>query len=405
VIYYSRCPHCGERSRINLRPGQVCRQCESNRIWEAGRTIRITREEVKEQTPLPAEPELPRSAWAWLLAVPFTLALGVSYLLHQFFNYHAEDSPSCLNWLYVLVSCAVGLGALAITFSLGGVFHARRKGYLRRRFIQAAGVGGLALASASLLVALTFWFLTVRVSFEPVARESHFVRTLPDWMRKSMPSTAVITAWDSRGWRFQPDVTLGAVVASGESRAWVLTAAHPDGAMGGGLASYDAVWVVLADGRALKGGVRLLPRTLNLALVEVALSEPPPAVEIHPAADGLIPGVTLHFIPNPSRRRWVPLDGRVLDYERTFTPLGSCSRVVLDFPIRPDQDIGGGLFDDEGRLVALTLGGADGEESAGSGAAASRAVTLPSGFIRRLADAAREGRLEQFLNLSSEVLQ
>jgi S1-C subfamily serine protease len=185
----------------------------------------------------------------------------------------------------------------------------------------------------------------------------------------------------------------GAVVASDDTRAWIVTCSHvamPYAAVGTWRHARDAqpLWVQLSDGREGKATVRwTAPPPLDVVLVELPIAHPPDPVVIAADTSAITSSASVTFVPNPYRAGWKVLHGELLRRETHHTPAGTYDLLYTDLPVT-HGDSGSGLYDARGQLIGLntwTL----------VGGAGSQGISLPSETMRVLVDAIHTGKLDQ----------
>ncbi|MBI5486097.1 MAG: trypsin-like peptidase domain-containing protein [Deltaproteobacteria bacterium] len=399
------CPRCGHRSPVRLDAGRACATCESSDAWTAhdGSGARIVvdeaeirRVEARVRAAAPRRRRLPRLA---LLALPLgSLGLSVAAAL-QLVAYYAPQPLGPFRGILERLSGAAHwaflLATLALALAVAAIFVLRRSRDFR--FLPlllptlAAGAAGLgATATSGVILLGSPGEVAWRFDTVPPVDEQGAVEPV---LRGIQRSTVALLAPDADGDARNPALGTGAVVFASSNRAWVVTCSHvamPYEAVGARRDPRGArpLWVMFADGRATEGRVRWTWRPpLDLALVEVAMDDPPPAVEVSSDTDALVPGSPVLFVPNPLREGWKVRRGVVLRRTLRRSPAGEVRLVRTDLPAIPG-DSGSGLFDPAGRIVGINTW-------VTMGAGGPEAIALPAEAMRAMVDAIREGRLER----------
>jgi S1-C subfamily serine protease len=106
--------------------------------------------------------------------------------------------------------------------------------------------------------------------------------------------------------------------------------------------------VTFFNGPMVEGRVSWFDANLDLALVDVAVPEGYPVIQLD--CDDLHVGQQLVSIGHPTQSRWVAVGGHL----PTTATIGSCQLVPLGFPIGLGTS-GGPVFDASGRVVGITL--------------------------------------------------
>lgn len=360
---------------------------------------------------------MPRTAWLWP-GVPLCCSLVASLLLwcflapHRlprlFFAPHPEGSPDFFNRLSLLSFCALIAGALAVVLCAGGVFYTRRQGYLQQWPLLCASALAFVLAGGTCVMALAYWSQTEHIVFVPPAdpppsrpseRETQ--------MRAAM---AVILFPDKNGNHHRPTIGSGVLIGTGDKHTWVLTVPPTTSSS----PAARTVWVAFANGQAYEGRVRGTDSAVfNLTLIEVTSDHPPGVAELHPIADAVVPGNDLWFVHNPLHSGWQVEQGTVLKRQRIASATASFGHLDTTLPALP-SDVGSGLYDSDGKLVGLVLGGAergpikqalDFLAGAEDKEPTIEAITLSSEVIRKMIDSSEAGNFTQLANLPVEVIR
>ncbi len=191
-----------------------------------------------------------------------------------------------------------------------------------------------------------------------------------------------------------PGFGSGAVIAADTERAWVVTCSHvaiPWAAVGSWRDPADAhpLWIMFSDGRTAVGTVRWTARPpLDVALIEIAMADPPEPVEISPSTTDIVHRTPVRFVPNPLRAGWMIHEGRVVKRRIHKTPAGAYSLLHTTLPVRPG-DSGSGLFDESGRIIGLNTW------QIVNSVDEARAVSLPGEAMRVIVESIEAGRLDQ----------
>jgi S1-C subfamily serine protease len=199
-----------------------------------------------------------------------------------------------------------------------------------------------------------------------------------------MSATTVLMAPDGTGNARGVSLGSGAVIRSERGAAFVVTCSHvamPYASVAAFRDPKDAypVWVYFSDGRHAEGRVVWTAEPpLDVALVRVAIEDPPQPVPVRASADAAEAGFDVSFVPNPFRSGWTVHRGKVLKREPHRTPAGEFSLIYTSLPVQPG-DSGTGLFDSLGRLVGLNAW-TQFEEGGPKG------ISLPSNTMERIVE-------------------
>ncbi|MHC4547776.1 MAG: S1 family peptidase [Planctomycetota bacterium] len=360
------CPLCRAQLTVRLEPGEVCPDCRSADAWHqyGGRKLVIGREDLAAAAARRRGDVARPLSWAHLLSVAAGIGVVLSILATMGNFTWARLAPLDVlqeNWLGVARwTVLAGLATLAA----GGVAIVRLR---RSRSYRSAPLIGLNLTAtvvgtAALVLGGVYWLYAVNlfgwqhVSVPPLSGAA--ART--PLTRSIMDATTVILAPDGDGDARGMAIGSGAVISAAGDRAWVVTCRHvamPYAATAAfrDVARAHPVWVYFSDGRSAPGRVSWTAQPpLDVAIVSVAIENPPAPVPISPDAGAVGADARVCFVPNPFRTGWRAHHGRVLKREPHRTPAGEYSLFLTDLPVLPG-DSGTGLFDHDGRLVGLNF--------------------------------------------------
>lgn len=397
------CPTCRQAGPAKLLPGESCAQCQSQAAWTehgaAGLKIdhaAIASAVERRRGEAAGEPAWKRLA-RWTPAL-VTVALAVVTALAL----RALLAPRTIGPLAGLLDDLRGsskrttlLGAAALVLGLIMLVRLRGQRHYRRLPFVAAHAAAIIAGGAALVIGgMHWWALSGGFHGQYTSMPPRAALAVTANVERILNATVVVLAPDRDGDARGMAMGTGAIVATDPHRAWIVTCSHvamPYAAVGAPRHARDAhpVWVQLADGREARGTVRwAAPPPLDVAVVEVPMTDPPEAVTISADASALEPSASVMFVPNPYRAGWKVIHGQLLRREPHRTPAGTYELLYTDLPVIPG-DSGSGLFDARGQLVGLntwTRGGANG---------AAEGISLPSETMRALVDAIARGELDR----------
>jgi S1-C subfamily serine protease len=397
------CPSCKTAGPARLRPDQVCAACEAQAAWSqlaAGEPLVIDRASIdaalrRRQGEIAGQP-LWRRALIWLApTITLGMAAATVWLMLQVLSSRSigpldivlSELSSEVRWTLLIGISTMLLGTFALV-------RARRRRQFRRLALLVSHMLAIVAGASALVIAVLHWAAlrngigyryTSMPPREPLGVAVHVERILD--------ATVVVLAPDAEGNGRALGIGAGAVVARDQERAWIVTCSHvamPYAATGAWRHARDArpVWVQLSDGRGARALVRwAAPPPIDLAVVELAITDAPEPVEIAPDTTMLQPSSRVTFAPNPYRAGWQVFDGQLIRRETRRTSAGTYDLLYTDLPVIPG-DSGTGLYDAQGRLVGLNTW-----TQVRGGTA--HGISLPSETMRVLVDAIRSGRLEQ----------
>ncbi len=331
----------------------------------------------------------------WALLVSTGMMIGAVLLLFRFFARQPIAPPEdILSRLSLISIWALVLSAAAMLLSASGLLSARNKSVWQKwplrvlcllPLILAVGIFGSALFSQSMLG-------SIPAMPGPKARASN---PLLDRMGAA---AAVVIVLDEKISRYRPTMRMGVVIASRSDQSYVLTTLYVDKDKQRGLPASDPIWVKLSDGRSVMGHLRWTAELpINLALIEVGITDPPGRAEIHPLAVATVPGAEVLSIQNPLHSGWVLNRGTVLRRERLPSAEGLSTLLITDLPLY-DDDNGGGLYYNDGRLIGLNTG-SDNE------GLATQTQLLSIETTEKILNAIDSGKFDQLDNSTSKVTQ
>jgi len=395
------CPGCQTAGPVRLAPGQLCASCETQAAWGKlgdGERLVIDRDSIdaavkRRQGEAAGEPWWRRSL-AW--ATPAVM-LGVAAVAGWFGVQVLAARPiGPLDVLLAEMRAAARWSTLVglATLLLGAIIlvRARRQRHFRRLPILASRLIVVIVGCTALVIGAFHWLMlgdafggeyTSMPVREPLGVPSHVERILN--------ATVVVLAPGADGDARSLAMGTGAVIASDDDRAWIVTCSHvamPYAAVGTWRHARDAqpVWVQLSDGRQGRASVRwTAPPPLDVVLVELPIAHPPEPVVIAAETSMIQVPASLTFVPNPYRTGWHVLRGELLRRETHHTPAGAYDLLYTDLPVT-HGDSGSGLYDAQGQLVGLNTWTRVGDGP-------SQGISLPSETMRVLVDAIRNNSL------------
>jgi S1-C subfamily serine protease len=398
------CSACNTVGPAKLYAGQVCAACEAQQAWskvEAGLVIdraSIDAAVQRRQGEAAGEPMWRRLlVWAMPAATLGLAALAGLCLLQLLSARSIGPLGSLLSGLMSASRRATLVGLAAVILGVVALVRMRQRRHFRQLAMLGSHLVAIVAGCTALVIGVLHWIamsggfggqytsMPVRVSLDASAQVERIVN-----------ATVVVLAPGADGDARALAMGTGAVIASDDTRAWIVTCSHvalPYAAVGTWRHARDAqpVWVQLSDGREGRATVRwTAPPPLDVALVELPIAHPPAPVVIAPDTSAIQSSANVTFVPNPYRAGWKVLSGELLRRERHRTPAGSYDLLYTNLPVT-HGDSGSGLYDAHGQLIGLntwTLVGA-------AGAAGSQGISLPSETMRVLVDAIRDGKLDQ----------
>ena len=398
------CPKCNVAGPKKLAPGQVCATCEAQQAWNAiGESgIKIDTKAIQDAVNRREGEDAGEPLWQKALGfAPVALSLVVAgftgwmiYLLLRpreigpLRDLFADLNSSSHRALWIGIgSFIVGIVALIQT--------RKRRSYRKAHVLIAhllaivAGLGSAVIGGFH-MYAMPSSFGGKYSSMPPKEQLGFASSSTVD---RIVAATVVVLAPGSTGDARELAMGTGAIVHGDAKHAWIVTCSHvamPYAAVGSWRHAKDAqpVWIQLSDGRQGKGRVSwAAPPPLDIAVIEIDIPNPPPAITIAPNAGELVAGSTVQFVPNPYRDGWLVHTGKLLAKEAHNTPAGTYELLLTDLPVT-HGDSGSGLFDERGQLVGLNTwtkleGGA------------AHGISLPSEAMRALADAVEHDELQR----------
>jgi S1-C subfamily serine protease len=397
------CSACKTVGPARLRPGQLCGACEAQAAWsrlgEAERLV-IDRDSIdaavrRREGEAAGEPLWRRSL---VLAMPTaTLALAViatGCVVRLLSARSLGPLGALLSELMAAARWTTIIGLAALFTGVVALIRLRRNRHFRRLAVLTSHLIAI-IAGCTAVVAGTLHWIELRGGFggDYTSMPVRASLGLAAHVERIVNATVVVLATGADGDARELAMGTGAVVASDDTRAWIVTCSHvamPDAAVGAWRHARDAqpVWVQLSDGREGKATVRwTAPPPLDVVLVEFPIAHPPDPVVIAADTSAIQASASVTFVPNPYRAGWKVLNGELLRRETHRTPAGTYDLLYTDLPVT-HGDSGSGLYDARGQLIGLntwTL----------VGGAGSQGISLPSETMRVLVDAIHAGRLDQ----------
>jgi len=403
------CPSCRTAGPARLLPDQICPACEAQVAWsqfgEGGRLV-IDRDAIaaavrRRQGDAAGEP-----MWRRLLVVAApTVTLGMAVLALWFLR--QVLAPRALGPLRELVAAMLAtlrwtmlIGAVTMILGVIALVRSRRRRHFRRILPLVCHLLAIAAGCSALVIASLHWLpFDSGFAGRYLSMPSRVPLGVATHVERIVDATAVVLAPDGDGDARHLAMGTGAVVARDNTRAWIVTCSHvamPYSAVGTWRHARDAqpVWVQLSDGRESQATVRwAAPPPLDVALIELAISDAPEPVAIAPDTSELRVSSAVTFVPNPYRAGWQVKRGELVRRETHRTSAGSYDMLYTDLPVI-FGDSGSGLYDAQGKLVGLnTWTRLD--------AGTAQGISLPSETMRALVEAIRNGKLD---NLDDAVL-
>ena len=360
------CAECGAAVAPVLLDGGVCPQCRSARAWAsfAGRPLTIAPDDVARAVAL-RQPPPSRAAMLlavhWLPMVAAVIAAGCAVdatsrliddvALGPFAQIRAEIAARA--------SRVLGCSAFGLVLGMLSLWLQRRFRY-RHWLVLTLGLLAVTVAAATGVLGGAEWLSAVRsggwAHFAMPDRSA--VRELPAPVQRIMDATVFILASGASGDARSASMGVGSVIHSEPGVAWILTCSHVAmpyaGSDGNRLAAHaPPVVVSFADGCEVAARIEWAAQApLDVALLRAPRSGISPTIAVREAADDLVQGAIVGFVPNPLRAGWLWHQGSVQKREAHLTPAGVYSLLFTDLPVAPG-DSGSGLFDVDGRLVGL----------------------------------------------------
>jgi S1-C subfamily serine protease len=364
----TRCPQCGGWSPTRLAERQVCAACRSANAWtqQAGEKLIIGRGDIeraeRRRRGEAAGHSRLRKAIAWTPVV-VSLGLGaaaIASLVRLLRPIEVGPLAEIVGALESASVWAVSAGAAAFAAGLICLIRLRRQRQFRMlSFLIPHCLALIAGVAAAVPGALAAYVIFGSEGWQ----HDHMPRRSPDLLqseavRRIAEATAVIVAPDDDGDARMPALGVGAVIAREPGRAWLVTNSHvalPSASVASfrETAGAPQVWVEFSDGRGRRGAVRWVARPpIDVAIVEVPIDDPPPAIPIAVDSRAASAGTAVTFVPNPYRAGWRVEHGEVTRRRAHQTPAGDYNILYTDLPVLPG-DSGSGLFNEYGELIGL----------------------------------------------------
>jgi S1-C subfamily serine protease len=396
------CPACNTIGPARLYPGQVCAACEAQRAWQdaEARGLVIDRASIDAAVQRRAgeaagEPLWRRLAvWASPASTLTFAVVAVGCIQHLLASRAIGPLGGLMADLSSATRWSTGVGLLAVIAGLVALRRIQRRRHFRRLAMLLCHVIAVVAGGAALGVGVIHWVglrdgfggryttMPERVSLDASAQVERIVN-----------ATVVVLAPDETGDARMLAMGTGAVIASDDTRAWIVTCSHvalPYAAVGTWRHAKDAqpVWVQLSDGREGVATVRwTAPPPLDVVLIELPIDHAPAPVVIASDTSAIQAQASVMFVPNPYRKGWLVERGQLLRRETHRTPAGSYDLLYTDLLVIPG-DSGSGLYDARGQLIGLNTWTLIGNEG-------SQGISLPSETMRVLVDAIHGGTLDK----------
>jgi S1-C subfamily serine protease len=346
----------------------VCAACESANAWKqhAGEKLIIGREDI-ERAVLRRAGEGAGESVLRKLAIRVPVVLSAGLTMSAIISFVRLWRPVEIGPLARIIDAlesdvwwTLSAGSAAFACGLVCLIRLRRERQFRmlsflvpHTLALVAGATGVAIGALAAVAVFTGsgWQHDSMPPRSPDTLQSEAVRRIA-------AATAVIIAPDGEGDARLPALGVGAVIARKPSRAWLVTNSHvalPSASVASFRRAETApeVWVQFSDGRGRRGAVRWVARPpIDLAIVEVAIDDPPHAIPIAADSRAAAPGSAVTFVPNPYRAGWRVEHGQVTRRRTHQTPAGDYSVLYTDLPVLPG-DSGSGLFNEYGELIGL----------------------------------------------------
>ncbi len=396
------CPACHVAGPARLLPGERCAACRTQAAWaEVGATGLVIDHAtidlaVQRRRGEAAGEPLWKRALVWL---PPAITVGLGAVAA--WSAQRVLAARAIGPLDALLADLIGssrratlIGLLAVVVAVIALVRLRRQRHFRRVPLLIAHLGAIVAGVSALVIGASHWYAlaggsSARYTSMPPREALGF----PSQVERILNATVVVLAPDGDGDASHLAIGTGAVVATDDHRAWIVTCSHvaiPYVAVGAYRHARDAqpVWVQLADGRGGRAAVRwAAPPPLDVVVLELPIDHPPAPVTISADASGLEPGDAVTFVPNPYRSGWLVQHGQLLRRKTHRTSAGTYDLLFTDLPVT-HGDSGSGLFDARGQLVGLNTW-------TRVGGATSEGISLPSETMRALVDAIERGTLDQ----------
>lgn len=403
------CAACKTAGPVRLYPGQVCAACDAQDAWArfgAADRLVIDRDSIdaavkRRQGEAAGEPWWRRwLVWATPAATLGIAAIAGWLVLRLLSARSIGPLGSLLTEMMAAARWATVVGLATSILGVVALVRSRRNRQFRRLSILASHLVVIIVGCTALVIGVFHW-VAQRGGFggQYTSMPARASLGVPSHVERILNATVVVLAPGADGDARTLAIGTGAVVASDDMRAWIVTCSHvamPYAAVGTWRHARDAppVWVQLSDGREGRASVRwTAPPPLDVALVELPIAHPPEPVVIAADTSAIQSSVNLTFVPNPYRAGWKVLHGELLRRETHHTPAGTYDLLYTDLPVT-HGDSGSGLYDVRGQLVGLNTWTRSGDGPA-------QGISLPSETMRVLVDAIRNGNLD---NLDEAVL-
>lgn len=395
------CSACKTAGPVRLYPGQVCAACEAQDAWsrlDGTDRLVIDRDSidaaVKRRQGEAAGESLWRRLAIWATpAVTLGIAAIAGWFLRQVLSARSIGPlDALLAELMASARRATGVGLAALILGVVALVRLRRRRHFRRLSILACHLAVIIVGSTALVIGAFHWVQRGGFGGQYTSMPVRESLGLPSQVERIVNATVVILAPDADGDARSLTMGTGAVVASDDMRAWIVTCSHvamPYAAVGTWRHARDAqpVWVQLSDGREGRASVRwTAPPPLDVALVELSIAHPPEPVVIAADTSGIQTSANLSFVPNPYRAGWKVLHGELVRRETHHTPAGTYDLLYTDLTVT-HGDSGSGLYDARGQLVGLNTWTRVGD-------AGPQGISLPSETMRVLVDAIHRDKLD-----------
>lgn len=395
------CPRCHTKSPVQLRANQVCKGCQSADAWARlgrGNQVIVIHAEVEAGTASVAPSEFQqvrasRITWVFLI-LSLVLTISTFPLFIHFFKQPSATLPphQLLNKFYYLATSAFILGGLSVLASTGIVHYAREKEYHGKPLVRMAGLAVIVLAVGSLGLGFSCWSRTEKIRTLPPMQPA----TTATLSQRIQSATTVVQALDARTDRYRSAKGAGVIIGTKSGHTWILTVPYANNSSWRDLPAANAVWVDFSDGRSFSGRIRWAAKPpINLALIEVSTEAPGVTIPFHPIAEGIIPSEAVLFAPNPLLSGWALEPGTILKRRGVRTKTGWSCLVDVDLP-QQLENMGGGLYDQEGRLLGLEVGFDRQSETA-------QFLIVTSDMVRSMMAANESGSLDALEALSPEA--
>lgn len=258
----------------------------------------------------------------------------------------------------------------------------------RTTVLGALGIAVLAPAARPTAVAADAMPAASPAAATQLAIDAARLASQPETVARALRAGVVMERDEGAG--RSPSVGAGVILRLREGTATIVTARHVvDPRFTGGLRvpakpeTLPAVTVASIGGVRVPGKVEwVAPHGVDLAIVSVPLSDPE-AREAARADDAPLPkpGERVFTVGNPQGGYWTRVDGTVKQQRETRQDGFAVTLLWSDLVVQPGFS-GGGLYDAQGRLIAI-----DSTRGAISSGAQGRALLL-STTLRALAELA-----------------